>query len=307
MSNVTSLASMKSPAIRISQDKARKIQSVLIAKYALHPSVEHELREAILQGGGTEMRVQSFMQDDAGQLTSVLRLSWNGQNFQMDEPEFAGRIDYLRTFTELEYQVSLGRPASMAVFCNQGSSGLHDVIEKCRVGTYNANVRLIVGDDEATQYIARTYRIPYIRYSELEVMNNGEGYLLGELYNIGCELIILPGFSGEIGERVRRAFRHKIISIRPGIGSYQEQYVSHDQARIDGAKLVGASAYFLSEHGQVCPIIAQHVQAITHADDLHSVASKGMYCEAQALFAALEVYCASRAMVVGNRTVIFEA
>lgn len=101
-------------------------------------------------------------------------------------------------------------------------------------------------------------------------------YLLGRCINIHHSF--LPGFKGA----------------RP-----------YHQAHARGVKLIGATAHFVTGDLDEGPIIAQDVERVSHRDTPDDLVRKGRDIERRVLSRAVLLFLEDRAIINGERTVIF--
>jgi formyltetrahydrofolate deformylase len=70
-------------------------------------------------------------------------------------------------------------------------------------------------------------------------------------------------------------------------------------------KIIGATAHYVTSDLDEGPIIEQDVVRISHRDDVAELIRKGKDVERIVLARAVRLHVQNRALVYGNRTVVF--
>jgi formyltetrahydrofolate deformylase len=79
----------------------------------------------------------------------------------------------------------------------------------------------------------------------------------------------------------------------------------YHQAFARGVKLIGATAHYVTRDLDEGPIIEQDVERISHADSAEDLIRKGRDIERRVLARAVRYHIESRAILNGNKTIIF--
>jgi formyltetrahydrofolate deformylase len=126
-----------------------------------------------------------------------------------------------------------------------------------------------------------------------------------ELLDGSCELIVLARYmqilSGDFLDRIGIPIiniHHSFLPAFAGANPYR-------QAEERGAKLVGATAHYVTEELDAGPIIEQDVMRVSHRDDADALAHLGADVERLVLARAVQAHCHDRVLRHGATTVVF--
>jgi formyltetrahydrofolate deformylase len=79
----------------------------------------------------------------------------------------------------------------------------------------------------------------------------------------------------------------------------------YHQAHARGVKMIGATAHYVTADLDEGPIIAQDVEAVSHADTAEDLVAKGRDIESRVLAAAVRDHLEDRVLLNGSKTVVF--
>jgi formyltetrahydrofolate deformylase len=81
----------------------------------------------------------------------------------------------------------------------------------------------------------------------------------------------------------------------------------YHQAHARGVKMIGATGHYVTTDLDEGPIIHQDVEAATHADTPDDLVRKGRDVERRVLAEAVRLHLEDRALVNGDKTVVFRS
>jgi len=96
-----------------------------------------------------------------------------------------------------------------------------------------------------------------------------------------------------------------VVNIHHGLLPSFKGAAPYAQAHRAGVKVVGATAHFVTDELDEGPIIAQHVRAVSHRDDLRGLRVQSQALEALCLADAVRDLVQNRVCRVGGRVVVF--
>ena len=110
--------------------------------------------------------------------------------------------------------------------------------------------------------------------------------------------VLSPGFVARFAGRMIN-IHHSFLPAFAGASPYRQAFAR-------GVKLIGATAHFVTAELDDCPIIAQDVTPVDHADTPERMAQAGRDVEKLVLARAVRLVLEERVFVHGRRTIVFE-
>jgi formyltetrahydrofolate deformylase len=124
------------------------------------------------------------------------------------------------------------------------------------------------------------------------------------LRDYGIDLVVLAKYMQILSPQFLQEFspviniHHSFLPAFMGANPYQRAYQR-------GVKIIGATAHYVTSDLDEGPIIEQDVVRISHRDDVAELIRKGKDVERIVLARAVRLHVQNRALVYGNRTVVF--
>ena len=198
----------------------------------------------------------------------------------------------------------------IAVLCSGGGTNLQALIDAVQAGRIDGEIVLVLAN------ASKAYALERARQNGIEAVfvskkNAGsvEAYndqLLSHLQRVNAGLVVLAGYLPIVGEQIVRAYEHRIINIHPalipsfcGVGMYGHHV--HEAVIRAGVKLSGATTHFVDEQVDHGGIIMQRSVPVLEGDDADTLAARVLTVEHQILPESVELYCAGKLRVDGNR------
>jgi formyltetrahydrofolate deformylase len=121
----------------------------------------------------------------------------------------------------------------------------------------------------------------------------------------GAELIVLARYMQILTDDLASFLRGRCINIHhsflPGFKGAKPYHQAHRR----GVKMIGATAHYVTADLDEGPIIAQDVEAVTHADSPEALVRKGRDIERRVLANAVRNHLEGRVLLNGEKTVDF--
>ena len=122
----------------------------------------------------------------------------------------------------------------------------------------------------------------------------------------GAELIVLARYMQILSDDLAAYLSGRCINIHHSFLPGFKGAKPYHQAHVRGVKMIGATAHYVTADLDEGPIIAQDVEAITHADTADDLVRKGRDIERRVLAQAVTWHLQDRVFLNGSRTVVFQ-
>ena len=121
----------------------------------------------------------------------------------------------------------------------------------------------------------------------------------------GAELIVLARYMQILSDDMASYLSGRCINIHHSFLPGFKGAKPYHQAHARGVKMIGATAHYVTTDLDEGPIIHQDVEAITHADTPDDLVRKGRDIERRVLAEGVRLHLQDRALLNGNKTVVF--
>ncbi|WP_375392376.1 formyltetrahydrofolate deformylase [uncultured Sphingomonas sp.] len=184
---------------------------------------------------------------------------------------------------------------------------LGDLLYRRRIGELAMDVVGIVSNHPMAAL--QTTMIGDIPYHHLpvtaETKLQQEARIKAIVEQTGAELIVLARYMQILSDDLAGYLSGRCINIHhsflPGFKGAKPYHQAHRR----GVKMIGATAHYVTADLDEGPIIAQDVEAISHADTPDDLVRKGRDIERRVLAAAVTYHLEDRVLLNGSRTVVF--
>ncbi|MBR4950185.1 MAG: phosphoribosylglycinamide formyltransferase [Clostridia bacterium] len=204
---------------------------------------------------------------------------------------------------------------NIAVFVSGGGTNLQALIDAQKSGIIkNGKIGLVVSSKEGVFALerAKNANIPYVVCPRKDFSDN-ESYsneLLKILEENNIGVVVLAGFMTVLKGEILKKYKNKIINVHPalipsfcGDGFYGLKV--HEKALEYGVKITGATVHFVNDVTDGGAIILQKSVEIEN-DDTPEILQKRVMEQAEwkILPLAVELFCAGKIEISGNKTII---
>jgi formyltetrahydrofolate deformylase len=123
----------------------------------------------------------------------------------------------------------------------------------------------------------------------------------------GAELVVLARYMQVLSDDFSAYLSGRCINIHHSFLPGFKGAKPYHQAYARGVKMIGASAHYVTADLDEGPIIAQDVEAVSHADTPDDLVAKGRDIESRVLAAAVRDHLEDRVLLNGSKTVVFRS
>ena len=123
----------------------------------------------------------------------------------------------------------------------------------------------------------------------------------------GAELVVLARYMQILSDDFAAFLSGRCINIHHSFLPGFKGAKPYHQAHARGVKMIGATAHYVTADLDEGPIIAQDVEAVSHADTAEDLVAKGRDIESRVLASAVRDHLEDRVLLNGSRTVVFRS
>ncbi len=210
------------------------------------------------------------------------------------------------TFISLEES----RKKNVVIFCTKEYHCLGDLLLKHESKEINCHIQAIISNHENLRKLSERFEIPFYYISSTRLLRSEhEEKILNLLQSINEEYtidyIILAKYMRILSAHFVKHYWHKIINIHHSLLPAFIGANPYKQAYHKGAKIIGATAHFVTENLDEGPIITQNIIEVNHTYSIHDMQKAGRDIEKNVLAKAIELVLNDRVFIHNNKTVIF--
>ncbi len=258
----------------------------------------------IYSNGGNIIHADQHTDFTAGLF--LTRIEWQLDGFNLPReligPAFNAIAQPLQANWQLRFSDDLPR---IAIWVSRQDHCLYDLLWRQKAGELAAEIPLIISNHPTLQPIADQFGIDYHCLPitpETKVEQEAKQLALLQQYRI--DLVVLAKYMQVLSADFVAQFpkviniHHSFLPAFAGANPYQRAYER-------GVKIIGATAHYVTQDLDEGPIIEQDVVRVSHRDQVEDLIRKGKDLERIVLARAVRLHLQNRALVYGNRTVVF--
>ncbi len=122
----------------------------------------------------------------------------------------------------------------------------------------------------------------------------------------GAELVVLARYMQILSDDMAAFLSGRCINIHHSFLPGFKGAKPYHQAHARGVKMIGATSHYVTADLDEGPIIAQDVEAVSHADTPEALVARGRDVERRVLARAVRAHLEDRVFLNGDRTVVFD-
>jgi formyltetrahydrofolate deformylase len=280
---------------------------VLTLRIPDRPGIVHAMSGALLAGQANILENAQFSEPVSGMFCMRTRF----------ETELTDQVQLHKLLTDAAESVS-GTAQPLLTLRNESERRrvlimvskfehcLLDLLYRYAEGELPVEIPLVVSNHWDCQELVAGYGIPYVHIPVTkETKPEAESRLLGLVAEHRIDLVVLARYMQVLSVELCTALSGRAINIHhsflPGFKGAKPYHQAYDR----GVKLIGATAHYVTSDLDEGPIIEQDVQRVSHAQSADQLVVIGKDIERQVLSRAVRWQAEDRALLVGERTVVF--
>tara|TARA_A100001011_G_C14247707_1_gene816348 strand:- start:570 stop:1439 length:870 start_codon:yes stop_codon:yes gene_type:complete len=183
---------------------------------------------------------------------------------------------------------------------------LNNILYKWKIGSLNCDIPLIVSNHNSLKEVVKPYGI---KYKVLSVSKKNKLKQEEKLYQLikknNIDLVILARYMQILSSDICNILEGKIINIHHSFLPSFKGARPYNQAFLQGVKIIGATAHYVTNKLDEGQIIEQDVARVDHTKTLNNFISIGRDIESIVLTRAISWHLEHRIIINENRTVVF--
>lgn len=185
---------------------------------------------------------------------------------------------------------------------------LNDLLYRMRIGALPIDIVAVISNHMDYQKAVVNADIPFYHIKVTkENKPEAEGQIMKVVEETGAELIVLARYMQILSDEMCQKMSGKIINIHHSFLPSFKGANPYRQAFERGVKLIGATSHYVTADLDEGPIIEQDIVRVTHAQSASDYVSLGRDVESQVLARAIHAHAHRRALLNGEKTVVFPA
>lgn len=186
---------------------------------------------------------------------------------------------------------------------------LGDLLYRARIGELPMDVVAILGNHpKEALSISLIGDIPYYHLPiTKDTKPQQEADVKRIVTETGAELVVLARYMQILSDDLAKFLSGRCINIHHSFLPSFKGAKPYHQAHARGVKMIGATGHYVTADLDEGPIIHQDVETVTHADRADDLVRKGRDIERRVLAEAVRLHLEDRALLNGNKTVVFKS
>jgi len=272
------------------------------------PGLVTRFTRLIFEGGGNIREAQQFNARDTGRFFMRVVFETAGPADAAMRAALEEALNAFESRLELTWGLRpLGHRKRVLMMVSRLDHCLGDLLYRMRIGELPMDVVGIVSNHPKSALNLTTFGdIPYHHLPVTAATKPAqESAVRGIIEDSGAELVVLARYmqvlSGDFCDYLAGRCVNIHHSFLPGFKGARPYHQAFER----GVKMIGATAHFVTRDLDEGPIIAQAVEAISHADSIEDLTRKGRNIEQRVLSTAVTALLEDRVFLNGDRTVVF--
>ena len=269
------------------------------------PGIIRAFAEGVVNASGNIVDNQQFSDPDSG--TFCMRTEVDsplGSSDEVAEHLLSALAGFAPALTV--------RPESlhrrMLVMVSKFDHCLVDLLYRHETGELPVEIPLVVSNHEELRGLVEHHGIPFVHLPVTkETKPEAEAALLALVAEHAIDFVVLARYMQVLSDDLCRALEGRVINIHHSFLPGFKGAKPYHQAYARGVKLIGATAHYVTADLDEGPIIEQEVTRVTHAASPEALVALGRDTERLALSRGVRLHAEDRVLLIGPRTVVFNA
>ncbi len=186
---------------------------------------------------------------------------------------------------------------------------LGDLLYRTRIGELPMEIVAIIGNHpKEALNITLLGDVPYHHLPiTKDTKPQQEAQVKQIVTETGAELVVLARYMQILSDDMASFLNGRCINIHHSFLPSFKGAKPYHQAHARGVKMIGATGHYVTTDLDEGPIIHQDVTTVTHSDTPEDLVRKGRDVERRVLAEAVRLHLEDRALLNGNKTVVFRS
>lgn len=200
-----------------------------------------------------------------------------------------------------------GQHRRVLLLASRSDHCLVDLLYRWRIGELPMEVVGIVSNHPRETYVGSDFGTVPFHYLPVTTATRPaqEAQIKAIVTASGAELVVLARYMQILSDDLTVFLSGRCINIHHSFLPGFKGAKPYHQAHARGVKMIGATAHYVTPDLDEGPIIAQDVEAVSHADTPDDLVRKGRDIERRVLARAVSYHLSGRAFPNGSKTVVF--
>ncbi len=205
-------------------------------------------------------------------------------------------------------EVAVSRKLRLGVLVSGGGTNLQSIIDRCRDGSIDAEIALVLTNNPQAGALERCRRadIPFLtidhrRYASREEF---DAQMVAALRKAEVDLVVLAGFMRLISSVLLDAFPGSIMNIHPALLPAFPGLHVQKKAIEYGVRFSGCTVHFVDAGLDTGPIIIQAVVPVLDSDNEATLSARILEQEHRIYPRAIQLFAEGRLRIEGRRVLI---
>ena len=219
------------------------------------------------------------------------------------------QVDFKKISKKFKMQFNfydMSKKQKVLIMVSKFGHCLNHILYQWKTGSLNCEIPLIISNHSDMKEIARPYRI---KYNVININKTNKKQQEAKLYNLiednKIDLVVLARYMQVLSPEICKILEGKIINIHHSFLPSFKGARPYNQAFLQGVKIIGATAHYVTEKLDEGQIIEQDVARVDHTNTLDNFISIGRDIENLVLKNAINWHLERRVIINENRTIVF--